>query len=253
MHPKCRSMSLLRRILVLLIGLAALPSAAQENVTFKADDGLDVTAEVYPAATTDAPWIVVAHQAGSSRGEYRDIAPRLQRLGYHVLALDQRSGNSFADVANQTAARAAAASLPINYLDAVPDIVAGLMYANNRTSSAVLLWGSSYSAALALVLAAERADLIDGTLAFSPGEYLSKISVAKAAATIAVPVFITSAAAETDQWSAIFEAIDGTQKTAFRPERGGVHGSSALIPARNPNAEHYWQAVEAFLASHFST
>jgi pimeloyl-ACP methyl ester carboxylesterase len=34
----------------------------------------------------------------------------------------------------------------------------------------VLLWGSSYSAALVLVLAAEHHDEVGGVLGFSPGE-----------------------------------------------------------------------------------
>ncbi len=239
-------------VAVLSGGLAAFSAPAQESVTLKASDGLEVTAEVYPVAADDAPWIVAAHQAGSSRGEYRDIAPRLQALGYQVLALDQRAGGSFGGVSNRTAERAAAAHLPTGYLDALPDIQAGLIFARNRTAAPVLFWGSSYSAALALVLAGEQPDLLDGALAFSPGEYLSGKNVAAAAAAIAMPVFITSAASETDRWEAIFAAIGDPRKTAFRPESGGVHGSSSLIADRNANPEPYWQAVEAFLADHFA-
>jgi len=240
--------------LTLSIAMSALtlsPGQAQESLQLEAGDGLQITADVYPAADEDAPWIVTAHQAGSSRGEYREIAPRLQALGYHVLSLDQRAGGQFADVTNETAERAAKAGLSTSFTDALPDIVAGLTYANAQTDAPVLLWGSSYSAALALVLAGEQPDLLDGALAFSPGEYLSGKSVANAASGIAMPVFITSAASETGQWSPIYEAIAGSDKVAFRPEQGGVHGSSSLISGRNAGAEAYWQAVEGFL-SHYA-
>jgi len=235
-------------VLMALIGMMASPSHAQETVLLEAEDGLRVSADFYPASFEAAPWIIAAHQAGSSRGEYREIAPRLQKLGYHVLSLDQRSGRQFADVSNETAKRAADAGLAADFTDALPDIVAGLTYARSQTEAPVLIWGSSYSAALALVIAGGEAGLVDGALAFSPGEYLSGQGVAEAAAGIEVPVFITSAASETDQWSAIYEAIIGSDKVAFRPEQGGVHGSSALIPGRNANAEDYWEAVETFLS-----
>ena len=37
-------------------------------------------------------FIVMFHQAGWSRGEYREIAPKLVAKGYRVLAVDQRAG-----------------------------------------------------------------------------------------------------------------------------------------------------------------
>ncbi|MGI9503578.1 MAG: alpha/beta hydrolase, partial [Geminicoccaceae bacterium] len=103
----------------------------------------------------------------------------------------------------------------------------------------VLLWGSSYSAALALVIAGQQPDSLDAVLAFSPGEHLSGQGVADVASSIEAPVFMTSAASEVDQWSAIFDEVGGAEKTAFKPNQGGVHGSSALISSRNPTAEEY--------------
>ena len=50
----------------------------------------------------DAPLIVLCHQAGGSRGEYREIAPRLNKLGYQCLAIDQRAGGQVKGVVNET-------------------------------------------------------------------------------------------------------------------------------------------------------
>ena len=93
---------------VLLIALTAVtlawPAEAQKPITLTAKDGLNVNADVYEAANAKATtWIVLAHQAQASRGEYRTIAPRLNALGYHAIALDQRSGGSFGGVTNRTA------------------------------------------------------------------------------------------------------------------------------------------------------
>ena len=138
------------------------------------------------------------------------------------------------------------------YQDAMPDILAGLIYARSRTEAPIFLWGSSYSAALALLIAGQQPGSLDAVLAFSPGEYLSRQGVADAAASIKAPVFVTSAASEVEQWSAIFDAIGGPEKTAFRPGQGCVHGSSAIISARNSTAEDSWLAVEIFLTEYLT-
>lgn len=241
-----------RFMLLLATALAALPAAAAERVVLTASDGLTVTADVYPGpGGATGPWIVLAHMAGSSRGEYREIAPRLNRLGYGAIALDQRSGAGFGGVANRTAAAAVSKGKGQGYLDAVPDIAAAIAYVRARTGGPVVLWGSSYSAALALLLAGERPGLVDGVIAMSPGEYLSGMSVGQAAAHVAVPVLIVSPPAETGQWRHIYEAVPHDRKGWFAPDRGGRHGSSALIRSQSPQSEAHWQAVEAFLGRYF--
>lgn len=231
----------------------SLPAIAFERLTLTAADGLPVTADVYRSADPrpTAPWIVLAHMAGASRGEYREIAPRLNRLGYNAIALDQRSGSGFGGVANETAAAARAAGKARDFLSAVPDIDAGIAYARSRTHGTVLLWGSSYSAALALLLAGERPGLVDGVIAASPGEYLTGHSVAGTAARIAVPVLIVSPTAEAGQWRAILDAIPHSRKRGFVPVRGGLHGSSSFIPSQSPGAAEYWRSVETFLGDYF--
>lgn len=88
-------------------------------VTFPSLDGLDISADLYLTSDDRAtPFIVLFHEAGSSRGEYRDIAPRLNALGYNVMAVDQRAGGSANDVKNETFTRAVAAGLPTDFLDA---------------------------------------------------------------------------------------------------------------------------------------
>lgn len=237
--------------IVTLVPLA-LPAAGADPLVLEAADGLPVTADVYPGPDPGAPWIVLAHMAGSSRGEYREIAPRLNRLGYNALALDQRSGLIFAGVANRTAAAAQAGGLRQDYVSAIPDIEAGIAYARARTTAPVLLWGSSYSAALALWLAGEYPALVDGVIALSPGEYLAGHSVGDAAPGIAVPVLVVSPPAEVARWQAIYDAVPHGRKARFTPPDGGRHGSSVLIPSLSPGSEVHWQAVEAFLAVHVS-
>ena len=226
-------------------------ATAREEVTLKASDGLAISADVYRvSAAADAPWIVLAHQAGSSRGEYREIAPRLNQFGFNAVAIDQRSGKAFGAVRNATAQRAATRGLRRSYASAVPDIEAAMIWAREQTSGRVVLWGSSYSAALAIWMTGSKSGLADAVVAMSPGEYIRKRSISNAAGKIKVPVLITSPASERRKWRGIFKAIPGDRKAGFAPSSGGRHGSSALIASRNESADVYWKVVETFLATY---
>ncbi len=96
-HPKKSCFSkkwlpaVLCRLLFVIIGLA-LPVYAQKQVTITASDGVKVYADFYPAGGNSQPYILLFHQAGSNRAEYAPIAPRLVKLGFNCLAIDQRSG-----------------------------------------------------------------------------------------------------------------------------------------------------------------
>jgi len=47
-------------------------------------DGLKITADLYMKSSDKAqPFIVLCHQAGWSRGEYREIAPKLNAIQLH--------------------------------------------------------------------------------------------------------------------------------------------------------------------------
>ena len=100
-----------------------------ETITFKASDGISVTADLYMAHKASAPFIILYHQAGYSRGEYRSIAPKLNEMGFNCLAVDQRSGDQVNGVINETHKEAVAMQLPTEYLDAIPDMEAAYLYA----------------------------------------------------------------------------------------------------------------------------
>ena len=224
-----------------------------ETLSFASADGLEVTADLYLAhEDRHTPFIVLCHQAGWSRGEYREIAPKLNELGFNCMAIDQRSGGLVNDVRNETVQRANAQEKPTDFLSAEPDIIAALKYAKEHYAQGrLILWGSSYSAALALRIAGEHPDLVDGVLAFAPGEYFVRFGkpdnwITQSATKIQNPTFITSAKDEAPRWKAIFDAIPSKQKTCFVPETKGNHGSRALW-AKFDDSEDYWNAVKPFL------
>ncbi|MCP5020162.1 MAG: alpha/beta hydrolase [bacterium] len=228
---------------------------AFKPLIFPSKDGLSLRVDLYaPHKDPKTPFIVLFHQAGWSRGEYRTIAPRLNRMGFNCMAVDQRSGGTINGVINETAKRAKGSKLPTEFVAAKPDIEAALLYARKQLAKGPLLaWGSSYSAALVLQVTGEHPNIADGVLAFAPGEYIrtrGKDWIAKSAANITVPVFVTSAKDEADNWKGIFEAIGSHRKTSYLPKTQGNHGSRALW-RKFKDSPGYWVAVTKFLDKHF--
>lgn len=225
--------------------VAPAPVQKGQPVTLTAADGVTVYGTAYSAADPKAV-ILLFHQAGSGKGEYATIAPRLVAMGYSVLAIDQRSGGNLFG-RNETAAKLGREA---SYLDAKADLQSALDWAVPQ-GKPVVLWGSSYSSALVFLVAAENPGKVAAVMAFSPGEYLGQPSLVRdAAAKLSVPVFVTSAkdAGEIAAAGAITRAVAASGKVQFVPGIAGVHGSSTLIDARNPRgAAENWQAVSAFL------
>ena len=230
------------------------PSSDQPTAIAKADkagtavrltaaDGLSVYATYYRAARPRA-LILLFHQAGSSSGEYATIAPKLVEAGYSALAVDLRSGGDMYG-ANRTAGQLRGDP---GYPAAQQDMQAAVDW-GAAIGPPVIVWGSSYSAELAFPVVAANPAVVTAVLAFSPGEYFDdRTLVARAAAKLRVPVFVTVASGGKEAATArpIVDALDGA-KTFYVPE-AGVHGSSTLIEGKDPqDAAANWRAVLAFL------
>lgn len=231
---------------------ASVGMISAEPVTLTAADGVKIAGVVTRPEKARA-MILLFHQAESGKDEYALIAPRLAEAGYATLRIDQRAGGAMFggnDTAKALGVAPGHVASAAEYMAAKPDLEAALAWAGGQKLP-VILWGSSYAASLALVVASEHPDAVKAVLAFSPGEYFDdKGVVARAAAKIAVPLFVTSAqeGREIDAARAVIDAAPAADKTQFVPKTGGVHGSSTLLRPRNPEgAEPAWKAVLAFL------
>ncbi len=237
----------MRFFIFLLISLFSLSlslgqSKDYQQVSFPSGDGLMLTADLYMPHPKTAPFILLFHQARWSRGEYREIAPKLNALGYNCLALDQRSGDAINDVKNASYALAVEQGKGTRYKDAKPDLEAAIARAKKYYATGkLIIWGSSYSSTLVLQLMGEQPEIADAALAFAPGDYFPI-----QAENISRPVFITSAKNEKDNWWSIYEKIPAEGKAYFLPETAGNHGSRALW-SQFPDSGAYWEAVKNFL------
>ncbi len=236
---------------VILLFILSLSIFAQ-TITFKSLDGLKITADLYiKDKNYSKPFIILFHQAGWSRGEYKEIAPKLNNLGFNVMAVDLRSGGEINGVVNQTHQEALFEDKPTSYLDAIQDIVASIKYAKKHYAKGkLIIWGSSYSASLVIYVASKYPNLVDGVVSFSPGEYFKKYGkgvdwIQKSASKLKVPIFIASSAMEKDRWIAIYKKIS-SKKSSFTPKSGGEHGARNLW-SKFKTSKLYWNELEKFL------
>jgi alpha-beta hydrolase superfamily lysophospholipase len=213
---------------------------------FAARDGLLVRADWYEADDCRAV-AILCHRSHFNRAEYRETAPRLNALGISCLALDQRSGMATHGVRNETYDRAKAGGLATGYLAARPDLeAAAARAADCRPDTPLLVVGSSYSASLALLIAAQRTAPVTAVAAFSPGEHLKGIHLADELRALELPVFATAARSEIDGLRDLLALAPPQQVTVHEPTADRAHGSRSLW-ARIPGSGEYWAAFIGFL------
>lgn len=232
-----------------LLALAPRAAPAAEPVALTAADKVKVFATYYGAGDKTKPIVLLFHQAGANSAEYASIAPRLNRLGFNALAVDQRSGGSAFGHANKTVKVLGHSK---GYRAALPDFQAALDWARAHRAARIIVCGSSYSASLVFLLATDNPGKIAALMAFSPGEYLGGSHVVRDAAAKLknVAVFVSSASdsGEIAAARAIVDAVPGKTKTQFVPKHA-PHGASALrADANSAGYKEVWAAVERFLA-----
>jgi dienelactone hydrolase len=215
------------------------------KVTFMSLDSLKITADYYP--NNDAENIIILlHQSGFSRGAYKDIAPLLVDSGFACLAVDLRCGNMANEVLNETANRAMEQGLSQAKTDAKQDIQAAINYISNNSTKNIYLWGSSYSASLALILAKED-DRVKRVIAFSPGEFLgNQETVRSAIPNLEKPVFITGGEAEFDiNVKPIVDILPKFNVTICKQKLGN-HGTKTLWD-KSDNTNKIYEKLFRFL------
>jgi dienelactone hydrolase len=221
-------------------------SEAQEKVYFNAADGLQITADLYETSK-DNPYVLLFHQAGYSRGEYKQTAEKIIKFGYNCLAVDLRSGGEVNYIQNHTALVAIQQGYKADYLSSQQDILAAIKWVKERSEDPVILFGSSFSASLALLIAKDNQD-VKAVIAFSPGEFFKpQLNIQSQLSGLNKPVFAAASKRETDYVNEVLKSVPSENKTIFTPKEGGEHGSKSLWKS-NPNNKEYWLALTMFFS-----
>jgi pimeloyl-ACP methyl ester carboxylesterase len=217
----------------------------KETITFPSLDGLTITADVYKVDNNPIT-VLLCHQAGFSRGEYKDTAMLLNSYGYSVIAIDQRSGDGVNDVVNETAKLAKSKDMATEYIDGKPDIIAAIDYVySNNGNTKLLLVGSSYSATLAMLIS-ENNNKIYAVAAFSPGEYFKGMDIQNEIKDLQKPTFVTASLSETRDLTVLVRKMNTKNLFHYKPTAEGIHGSRVLWGSTKGYSD-YRMAFKAFL------
>ena len=165
------------------------------------------------------------------------------------MTIDQRSGGDSFGGVNRTIAELE--NTKYSYCDAYPDLEAALEYARRQGFGRIIVWGSSYSAALVIRLAADHPESVDRVLAFSPasGDAMGDCGPMEHASRLKLPALMLRPAREAAM-SAVASDLKmyRDQGHATYVSEGGSHGSSILIEDRGGEAtEMTWNRVLEFL------
>lgn len=242
---------------IILISLSCSQQLDKSNmevdeITFTTSDSVVVFAQLHVVDKSRAS-ILLFHQGGSNgRGEYRDIVPKLVEDGYNVLAVDMRTGGQLYGSYNRTVAQFE--SKQWEYCDAYPDVEAALDYMIAQGfSGQIILWGSSFSAALVVQLGAKRPNDVAGVLAFSPASSgpMTSCNPNTHFSELEIPSLILRPKPEMEFDSSIaqFALADSLGIQTYVADQG-VHGSSMLVDARiSGDATETWNVVLGYLNS----
>ncbi len=233
-------------LILLSLSVSYAQQSTKKKVTFPAEDGIEITADKY-LINEEYPYILLFHQAGSSRGEFNEIAKRFLKLHYNCLAVDLRFGGKFNFVRNETVYNSGGQNASVNLLDVSQDIRAAIDFAWKLNPKEVILLGSSYSASLAMLEGKENQH-VKAVIAFSPGEYfgddLRMENVLDT--TWSKPLFIAVTKREEPYVKQMMNKIPEDGYTLFLPEKAGVHGAKALWE-NNPSKDEYWLALLLYI------
>ena len=221
-----------------------------KKVDFTTADNRKVIGNLYHIGS-NKPVILLFHQAGYNKYEYADIAPKLNELGYNCLAVDLTGGGEFAEHKNETVE----SGRPLELEDiegrlgnAEGEIAAAIAYVYNSYKTKVILWGSSYSATLALFAGAKEKN-VSAVLCFSAFNHFrdARPPLESILPGLKKPFFMTSSKREALRVTEILKDIPlGEHQVHFIPHGEGMHGAKTLWNGRT-DAKEYWVAVKDFL------
>ena len=235
------------RLVYLILSLfLVLGLKAQDKVSFQTSDSLEVVAHLYEIDPS-YPYIILYHQSGYSKGEFKEIAISLLKLKYNCLAVDLRFGKGVKSIPNETSVNAKKSHIVSSMYDSRLDIKASIEYAFERSGKEVLLLGSSFSGTLAL-LEAKLNPKVKAVIAYSPGEFFrNEFLIHDELDGMEKPVYIAGSQLEYPYLKRLTKLVPKNNLVVFQPQNAsGKHGAKALWKEDKVSKE-YWLSLLMFI------
>ena len=225
-----------------------------EDIAFITPDSIKIFGQLYEVDKSK-DIILLFHQGGSNiRGEYGPILSKILDFGLNVLAIDQRLGGQIYGNYNRTIYNIPTHSFNNNYgyCDAYNNLEGALELSQELGfTGKKILWGSSYSASLAIQLADNRPEDVGAVLSFSPasGRVMEGCNPDQHYPTVKVPLLVLRppSEVESERSKADMALAESSGHQTFVPEYG-VHGSSMLVESRvRHDVSKTWEVVTEFI------
>ncbi len=225
-----------------------------KEISFKTDDDITLYGDLI-TLDRNYPLILLFHQGGSNaRAEYSTIISELVKHEFNVLAVDLRTGGQLYGSFNRTMyhMKNMRPSTYFDYCKAYPDLEATLSYAIDQNfTGPIIAWGSSFSATLAIQLAATNTGQLSGVLGFSPssGGAMQNCIADAYIKELKLPMLILRPSSEL-QIESVQAQFDLAKEAGHQTyiATNGIHGSSMLVSNRaDGSTEQTWQTVISFL------
>lgn len=236
-----------RLIVLTIVFFWCLTTFSQQKIIFYAADSIKISADLY-LQDYDLPYILLFHQHGASRGEYRDIAPKLMKMGYNCLAVDLRLGGRMNFIQNETSQQFMG-SFPKQTGDIMKDIEAAVNYTEKISHKSIILLGSSFSASACLIYACHKKN-IRAIVAFSPGEYFEPHYMLRDNThDFDKKALIACSTEEFEYVDNLTSNLPSTCKTLYYADSSpGIHGAMVLCE-QNKSHKEFWLALSIFFNS----
>lgn len=206
----------MKKYVIFLFIWFSVGAYSQIKITFQSTDSIEVTADYYRVGLSK-PFVVMFHDTGGSRGEYREIAQRFVKLGYNCLAVDLRYGDEYNFITNETHLAAKRAGKSISEWESHRDVIAAINYAYSMNKQPVIVMGSSFSASLALYYSINNAK-VDAVVALNPGEFFTeRFTLTTMLKKYDKHVFAASRKSEFDYLKDLFQYVPSSHKLLFAP------------------------------------
>ncbi len=232
-------------IVFYLLFILKISGFCQHKVTFFASDSLKITADLY-LKNYNYPFILLFHQNGYSRGEYVEIAGKLLNLGYNCLAVDLRTGGKVNYIRNETAFRAQEKNISCKLIDSKKDILAAIEYAGKYNKKPVILFGSSHSASLCMIVGKNN-KRVNAVVAFCPGEYFEpEISVKNALQDFDKPLFVSSSENEYEYIMEMLDYDPVKTRTIYKHNESSESHGAKILWESNESSKECWMELFMF-------
>lgn len=145
-------------------------SAAAQNISFDAPDGVKIVGTFYATAKENSPAVLMLHQFGSNRAAYKDLAAQFQASGIAVLAIDGRGFGESTKRADGSRIAVSQSNEAVTGMKS--DVTAAVKFLGeqkNVDKSKIGIIGASYGSSLAIIYASENPEEIKTVALLSPG------------------------------------------------------------------------------------